>query len=128
MSFWDIIWFIFIAYLFFAYIMVMFSIIADVFRDDDNSGFVKALWIIALIFFPFLTALIYLIARGKGMAERANGSARAARAQQESYIREVAAAPATSSVDEIAKAKALLDAGTINAAEYDVLKAKALAG
>ena len=70
MSFWDIVWFIFISFAFMAYLMVMFSIITDLFRDPDASGFVKAVWIVALIFVPFLTALVYLIARGKSMAER----------------------------------------------------------
>ena len=69
-SFWDIVWFIFIFFAFMAYLMVIFSVIGDLFRDDSVSGWVKALWIIALIFLPFLTLLLYLIIRGRGMAER----------------------------------------------------------
>jgi len=69
-SFWDIVWFIFISFVFIAYLMILFSILGDLFRDKDTSGFVKALWVIALLVVPFLTALIYLIVRGHGMADR----------------------------------------------------------
>ena len=64
MSFWDIVWFIFISFAFVAYLMVMFSILSDLFRDRDTSGIVKAVWVVALIFLPFLTSLLYLIIRG----------------------------------------------------------------
>ena len=60
MDFWDIVWFILISFAFVAYLMVMFSIITDLFRDPDASGIVKAVWIIALIFAPFVTAIVYL--------------------------------------------------------------------
>ena len=70
MSFWEVVWFIIISFAFVAYLMVLFSILGDLFRDRGTSGFVKTVWIIALIVFPFLSALIYLIARGSGMAER----------------------------------------------------------
>ena len=70
MSFWNIIWFIFVSFAFIAYLMFMFQIIGDLFRDHTVSGWVKALWMICLIFFPFLTAIIYLVVRGKGMYER----------------------------------------------------------
>ena len=126
MSFWDIIWFIVISFAFIAYLMVMFSIIADIFRDRDSGGFAKALWIVALIFVPFLTALIYLIAKGGGMADRSAQHARAVQSAQESYIKDVAGN--SSPADEVTKAKALLDAGAISPAEYETLKAKALTG
>ena len=64
MSFWDVVWFIFISFAFVAYLMVMFSILTDLFRDPDTSGWAKAVWVIALIFLPLLTSLVYLIARG----------------------------------------------------------------
>lgn len=124
MSFWDIVWFIFISFAFVAYLMVMFSIITDLFRDRETSGFVKAVWIVALIFLPLLTSLVYLIARGGGMAERSARSAEAMRQQQDAYIREVAGK--TTPADQIAQAKAMLDAGAISQEEYDTLKAKAL--
>ena len=125
MSFWDIIWFIFIAYVFFAYLMVLFSIIADLFRDNETGGLAKAIWILALIIFPFLSVIIYLITRGSSMRERADQQALAYQAQQESYIKTVAGT--TSPADQVAQAKALLDAGSITQAEYETLKAKALA-
>ena len=125
MSFWDVVWFIIISFAFVAYLMFMFSIIADLFRDREVSGVMKAVWMIALIFLPFLTALVYLIVRGNGMAERNMRSAEAMRKEQDAYIREVAGA--SSPADEIARAKALLDAGSISETEFQGLKAKALA-
>jgi hypothetical protein len=125
MSFWDIVWFIFIFFAFMAYLMVLFSIITDLFRDPEVGGWGKALWIIALIIFPLITSLIYLIVRGKGMTERSMRVASAARVEQEDYIKQVAGSGA-SPADHIAKAKELLDAGTITQEEYAQLKAKAL--
>jgi hypothetical protein len=123
-DFWDILWFILISFVFVAYLMVLFSIIGDLFRDHNTSGWVKAIWILFLIFAPFLTALIYLIARGKGMAERQMKQAQEMKAMQDAYIKDVAgSAPA----DQIARAKELLDSGAISQAEFDALKAKALA-
>lgn len=124
MSFWDVVWFIVIAFAFTAYLVVMFSIITDLFRDRETSGLAKAVWIVALIFVPFLTAVIYLIARGPGMAERQLRSAEDIRLEQESYIRGVAngGTPA----DQIARAKAMVDAGTITQGEYERIKEKAL--
>jgi Phospholipase_D-nuclease N-terminal len=124
MSFWDIVWFIFISFAFFAYLMVLFSIIGDLFRDREVSGVVKAVWVIALIFLPFLSSLLYLITRGRGMAERAGKGAELARQQQDAHIREVAGR--TTPADQIAQARAMLDAGAISQSEYDTLKTKAL--
>jgi len=75
-SFWDIIWWFFWVFAFIAYLMALFAIIGDLFRDHKLNGWAKAVWIIFLIFVPFLTALIYLIARGSGMAERSQKQAR----------------------------------------------------
>jgi uncharacterized membrane protein len=124
MSFWNIIWFIFVSFAFIAYLMFMFQIIGDLFRDHTVSGWVKAAWMICLIFFPFLTAIIYLVVRGKGMYERQSAAITAARAGQEDYIRNVAVA---SPADQISQAKGLFDSGAISQAEFDALKAKALA-
>ncbi|WP_456826222.1 hypothetical protein [Cellulomonas sp. P5_E12] len=119
--FWLLIWW----FLFFAYLVILFQIIGDLFRDHELSGWWKALWIIGLIFIPFLVALIYVIARGRGMAERQVQAVQQAKSDTDSYIREVAAGK--SPAEHIAEAKALLDAGTIDANEYAQLKAKALA-
>ena len=126
MSFWDIIWFIIVSFAFVAYLMVMFNIIADLFRDRGTSGGIKALWIFCLLFFPFITAIIYLITRGNGMAERQAAQFSEAKAAQDDYIRSVTTS-ASSPADQISQAKGLLDAGSINQAEFEALKAKALA-
>lgn len=125
MDFWDIVWFIIISFAFVAYLMVMFSILTDLFRDRETGGFAKAVWVIALIFLPFLTALIYLVVRGRGMADRSMQEAKTMQKQQEAYIRDVAGK--TNPVDQVAQARKMLDAGEISQAEYERLKEKALA-
>lgn len=125
MNFWDFVSFFFWTFVFIAYLMVLFSIIGDLFRDHKLNGWWKAVWIIFLVFFPFITALVYLIARGRGMAERQAAAQQAAQAQANQYIRSVASSG--SPADDIAKAKSLLDSGAITQAEFESLKAKALA-
>jgi hypothetical protein len=125
MSFWDIVWFIFITWVFVAYLMVLFRIIGDIFRDQELSGVGKAVWMIALVFMPFLTAFVYLISRGRSMAERSMRAASMHREQQDAYIREVAGH--TSPADQITQARALLDSGAISQPEFEALKSKALA-
>ncbi|HEV7185721.1 MAG: SHOCT domain-containing protein [Actinomycetales bacterium] len=104
--------------------MALFSILADLFRDDRLNGWWKVLWIIFLIFLPFITALVYLIARGRGMAERTQSRAMQAEQATTAYIKQAAG---TGPADEIAKAKQLLDAGAITPEEFEHLKARALA-
>ena len=125
MDLWSWVAWFFWVFVFVAYLMVLFSILGDLFRDHTLSGGWKAVWIIFLIFVPFLTLLVYLIARGNGMAKRSAKEASELQSAQDAYIKSVAGAGA-SPADEIAKAKGLLDAGTITQAEYDALKAKAL--
>ena len=126
MSFWDIVWFLFISFAFVAYLMVLFSIFSDLFRDSETSGFVKAVWIVLLVLLPLITSLVYVIARGPGMARRnAEGMARQ-RKEQESYIRDVAG-QGSSPAEEVARARELLDANLISQPEYERLKEKALA-
>lgn len=122
-SFGDLVWWFLWAFVFFTYLMALFAIIGDLFRDHKLSGWWKAVWIFFLIVAPFITALIYLIARGSGMSKRGVEAAQHYQSAQSDYIKHVAG---TSPADEIAKAKSLLDAGTITAAEYDSIKAKAL--
>ena len=124
MSFWEFLWLIFISYIFIAYLMLLFTIVADIFRDDELGGGAKFSWLVFLIFLPFLGILSYLIARGSSMGARQEARLSSAKAQQDQYIRSVAGSG--SPADQIASAKALLDAGTITAAEYETLKAKAL--
>lgn len=123
MSFWDIIWFIIVSFAFVAYLMILFNIVTDLFRDSSVSGGMKALWMLGLVFLPFLVSVIYLIVRGKGMAQRQNEAVQEVRAAQDDYIRSVAG---TSPADEIAKAQQLLAAGTITQDEFAALKAKAM--
>ncbi|MUL84243.1 MULTISPECIES: SHOCT domain-containing protein [unclassified Mycolicibacterium] len=123
-STWDFLWHFLIIFAWIAYLLVLFQILTDLFwRDHKTSGWIKAVWVIFLIALPWLTALVYLIARGKGMSERAQAAALAAKKETDAYIRETAG---RSPAQEIADAKALLDAGTISQAEFDGLKAKAL--
>jgi hypothetical protein len=123
-NFWDIVWLILSTFVFVAYLLVLFHIVVDLFRDSDLGGFSKALWISGLIFLPFLTALAYIIFRGGGMADRQRAAMQRAKSDTDAYIRGVAG---KSPAEQIADAKALLDAGTINQDEFARLKAKALA-
>jgi hypothetical protein len=129
MDFWQYFWLIVWWFLFFAYLMMLFTIFADIFRDHELGGWGKALWCLFLIFFPFLGALVYLIARGGSMGKRSLKQAQDYQAAQAEYIRNVAAtgAAAPSAADQIHKAKELLDSGTITQQEFDAIKAKALA-
>lgn len=106
------------------YLIVLFQIVVDLFRDTDLGGGSKVLWMVGLMFLPILTAVIYIIARGGGMAARQRAGLQRAKSDTDAYIREVAG---KSPAEQIADAKALLDAGTINADEFAKLKAKACA-
>jgi Phospholipase_D-nuclease N-terminal/Short C-terminal domain len=115
-------------FIFFAWIMCVFYVFADIFRSHDMGGAAKTLWCLFVIFVPFLGILVYLIARGGGMSERALEQQQRLQEQQAEYVRSVVATSGGgSSADQIASAKKLLDAGTITQAEFDQMKAKALA-
>ena len=122
-NFWEIFWWFFFVYAIFAFLYALFMVIADLFRDHHLSGWWKAVWIVFLAFVPFLTILVYMIARGKGMTERAMERSRRNQETADAYIRQAASATPT---EEIAKAKALLDSGTISAAEFERIKTRAL--
>ncbi len=123
-NFWDFIWLILSTFVFVAYLLVLFQIIADLFRNTEMGGASKALWIIGLIFVPMLTAVVYIIANGGDMARRQREAIERAKSDTDAYIRHVSG---KSPAEQIADAKSLLDAGTINADEFARLKAKALA-
>ena len=123
-NFWDLLTLLVSTFLFVAYLFVLFQIVTDLFRDGEMGGVAKALWIVGLIFLPMLTAIVYIIGRGKGMAARQQASLNRMKSESESYIRQVAG---RSPAADIAEAKSLLDAGTITPAEFERLKAKALA-
>ncbi|MET9029038.1 SHOCT domain-containing protein [Nocardia sp. NPDC004168] len=124
-SFWDYVWYTILVFAFVAYLIVLFQILVDLFRDHSVSGFAKAVWVIALVVFPYLAALVYLVVRGRGMALRAQHAQAEAKQATDQYIREVAG---RSPAESIADAKALLDSGAITVAEFEQLKAQALAG
>jgi hypothetical protein len=123
-NFWDILQLIASTFLFVAYLIVLFHVIIDLFRDPKLGGGYKALWVVGLLFIPVLTALLYLLVRGGGMAERERAVIAQAKSDADAYIRQVAG---KSPAEQIADAKALLDAGTLTPEEYERLKAKALA-
>jgi uncharacterized SAM-binding protein YcdF (DUF218 family) len=115
-------------FLFFAWIMCLFYVFADIFRSRDMGGGAKTIWCIFIIIVPFLGVFVYLIARGGGMTQRSLEQQAQMQQQQAQYVREVVATSGgTSSADQIASAKKLLDEGTITQAEFDQMKAKALA-
>jgi hypothetical protein len=105
--------------------MVWFRCIFDMFSDQSLSGWGKVGWSLVLIFLPWLGAFIYLVTRGRSMGERQLAAAAQQRAAQDEYIKQVAGS--ASPTEQVANAKALLDSGAINQAEFDTLKAKALA-
>jgi hypothetical protein len=108
-------------FLFVAWIMVLFTIVGDLFRDHQLSGWAKAIWILFLIFIPFLTALIYLIVRGHGMRERSIKEQAEVRRHVDSYVRETAG---TTPVDELHKLNDLKEKGAISDEEFERMKAK----
>ena len=116
---------ILLAFVFMAYLILVFVIVGDLMRDHELSGWFKALWIIALILIPWLTGLLYIIVRGKGMAERSAQEAARIQQAQADYIRNVSAN--TDPAAQIAQAKELHDKGVISDDEFEKLKAKALA-
>ena len=113
-------------FLFFAWFMCLFWVLGDIFRSNDLGGGGKTFWVIFVIIIPWLGLLVYVIARGKGMQERQLEQAKQMQAAQADYIKSMAgtgSAPA----DQISSAKGLLDSGAITQAEFDQIKAKALA-
>jgi Phospholipase_D-nuclease N-terminal/Short C-terminal domain len=121
----DVLWTMILFFFWVAWIWILVGIITDLFRRHDTSGWTKALWVVFLIFLPFLGVLVYLIANNRGMAER---SAQRAQANQEEFAKYMQSVASTGgAAGEIEKAKGLLDSGAINQAEFEALKAKALA-
>ncbi len=115
--FWILLW----SFYFMAYIYIVVLVIMDLFRDEELNGWFKAVWILFLVFVPFLTGLVYIIARGKGMAARAQVR-RAPVPEQDDYRPAASASPS----EDIARAKSLLDSGAISQGEFEALKSKAL--
>ena len=123
-SFWDILWLLVWSFFFLSYLLVLFNILGDLFRDHELSGVKKALWVVFLLLLPAITAIVYLVVRGKGMAGRAVAQAQQHEEAARAYIRE--AAGTRSPAEEIANAKALLDSGAISQDEFELLKSRTL--
>ncbi|HEY2535897.1 MAG TPA: PLDc N-terminal domain-containing protein [Solirubrobacteraceae bacterium] len=122
----EVFWTMLIFFAFVIWIWILITVLIDIFRRHDTSGFAKVLWIIFIIVLPYLGVFVYLIAEHKGMTERAIKQQEAAQSQMDRYVQSVAAK--TDPTEQIAKAKGLLDTGTITQAEFDQIKQKALAG
>jgi phospholipase D-like protein/putative oligomerization/nucleic acid binding protein len=122
----DVLLWFFEIFMFVAWFWLLMTVVGDLFRDHEVSGTSKALWIIGLLLFPYIGVLAYLVVRGGGMGARAARSMREAQDQFDAHIRSIAGGGGVSPADQIQKAKALLDAGAIDRAEFDRLKAKAL--
>jgi hypothetical protein len=124
-SFGQVMWTMLVFFAWILFFMLLFQVFGDLFRRHDIGGWGKVGWSIFVIVLPFLGIFVYLIANGKGMAERNMQQAQAQQADMDAYVKSVAGSG--NSAEQIAKAKELLDSGAINQTEYDQLKAKALA-
>jgi Short C-terminal domain/Phospholipase_D-nuclease N-terminal len=118
----DVLWTMILFFAWVAWIWIVITVLIDLFRRDDIGGWGKAGWVVFVIVLPFLGVLVYLIAQHEGMRERSVREARSEQAAFDQYVRETAGGSAA----EIAKAKELLEAGTISQAEFDAIKSKAL--
>ena len=125
-DFWDFFWLLVWSFFFVAYLMMLFHIFTDLFRDKELGGFAKVVWVVALFILPLLAALIYVIVRGQGMAERAMEQNRQYMTEQQEYIRNVAGTSSGTTVEQLSQAKSLLDNGAISPEEFAQIKAKAL--
>jgi hypothetical protein len=121
----DVIWTMFIFFLWILWFWLLFTVFADVFRRRDISGLGKTGWILFCIFLPFLGVFIYLISQGQDMAERNMSQVQAQQAKMDEYVRETAGSGGAAS--EIERAKNLLDSGAITQEEFNAIKQKALA-
>jgi Short C-terminal domain/Phospholipase_D-nuclease N-terminal len=121
----EVFWTMLIFFAFVIWIWILITVLVDIFRRHDTSGFAKVLWIIFIIVLPYLGVFVYLIVEHKGMAERTVKQQQAAQQQMDQYVQSVAGK--SDPAEQIAKAKQLLDAGTITQAEFDQIKQKALA-
>jgi hypothetical protein len=118
--FWTSVWIFFLI----MFIWLFIAIVSDLFRDHELSGWAKALWVVALIVLPLLGSLVYVIARGQGMAERSAAHAQRERAELDSYIRSTAASSGTGPVDDLTRLTELRNSGTITDAEFESMKAR----
>jgi hypothetical protein len=121
----DVIWTMFIFFLWIIWFWLLFTVFIDIFRRHDLSGGKKALWLIFVIILPYLGVFIYLITQNEGITQRNLDRAQSQKAQFDDYVRTTAGAGGAAA--EIERAKGLLDSGAITQAEFDSIKQKALA-
>ena len=121
----EVVWTMFVFFAFIIWFWILITVFADIFRRRDTTGFSKVLWCVFVIVLPYLGVFIYLIANHDGMAERNVKQMQAQQAQVDDYVKSVAGSGGAAA--EIEKAKGLLDSGAISQAEFDSIKAKALA-
>jgi hypothetical protein len=124
-TFGDVMWTMFVFFAWILFFWMLFGVFGDLFGRHDISGWAKAGWTVFVIILPFLGIFVYLISQGKGMGERAQQRAQSQQTQMDDYVRSVASSG--SPTEEIAKGKELFDSGAISQAEFDQLKARALA-
>ena len=122
----GVFWTMLIFFLWFAWLMLLFRVFADIFRSEDLGGFSKGLWTVGVILLPFLGVFVYVIARGKSMGERDMARARENEAAFRSYVQD-AAGSTTGTADELARLAQLRDSGVLTDAEFAQQKAKLLA-
>ena len=122
----EVFWTMLIFFGFFIWLWLLFVVFTDLFRRSDTSGWAKVAWIIFIIILPYLGVFVYLIVEHRGLAERSVKQQEAAKAQMDDYVKSVAGK--SDPAEQIAKAKTLLDQGTISQGEFDQIKQKALAG
>jgi hypothetical protein len=123
--FWSLMGTMLVFFVWVIWLWLLFTVFIDIFRRHDIGGWSKAIWVVFLVILPYIGVLAYLIVEHKGMAERQAKQIQQAQQQTDEYIRSVSSQ--ADPTEQIAKAKALLDAGTISQQEFDQLKAKALA-
>lgn len=122
----EVFWTMLIFFAFVVWLWLLFTVLGDIFRRHDASGWAKVLWIVFIVVLPYLGVFVYLIAEQRGMTERALARQQEVQKQFEGYVQ--AAAPAGDPTEQVERAKRLLDSGTISQTEFDQLKRSALAG
>lgn len=123
----EIFWTILVFFAFVVWLWLLFTVFIDIFRRHDTSGWVKVLWMIFIVVLPFLGVFVYVIVEHSGMTERTLERQRAAQSEFDSYVKTVASHGDGGPASEIAKAKQLLDSGSITQSEFDEIKRHALA-
>jgi Short C-terminal domain/Phospholipase_D-nuclease N-terminal len=124
----DLIWTTIWVFFLIMFIWLFIAIVSDLFRDHEVSGWGKAAWVIGLIIFPLLGSLAYLIVRGEGMARRSAAQSRAAQAEFDSYVRDVASSSGSRPVDDLTRLAELRANGTITDAEFEAMKSRVVSG